>query len=421
MKDIRFEALLHAARPDNAKSNPDFTDKVMSAIAKPEIFSAQLRNMSVNKKETLFMKFKHLPKLAIMAIAVGALLVVSGGAYAAYQLLWPKPEVHVSEPTTSVSGREEVAISLAQCGDSDLGLRYELKKNATISIEDVPNVIKARCELDTIGTWAKKTFLPENYRMPFYEDREYDELNINVAMATHLKARTDTSLTFEGLTKYNQTDVTMDTSESVRYIANGTDVKAETIREGDAVVYVVKEKQHMVPQNCTPQHCSIQPTESSKMLVAVVKLSMPFEYYDQLAWQSLAERQACIGNPDDSCLTGYVSGLEVFTGNTAPSINESKIMKTIQGVVTEQNGVSTTIRSSSGKLFTVVNTSNVISTFNNGRAAQYGWPTVKIGSTLDITYVESTEAHSTTISEGQLQSLMLRTEIVSKGNHPNAY
>ncbi len=421
MKDSRFEALLHAARPHTAPRNTEFTDKVMSSIKSHEIFSAHVRNMSVNKKETLFMKFRHLPKFAIIAIALGALLLVSGGAYAAYQLLWQKPEVHVSEPTTSVSGREEVVISLAQCGDgAGLGSRYELKKNATIRAEDVPKVLEARCELAAINTWAQKAFLPEGYRAPFHNDREYDALEVYVASATHIKTRDVSSITFEGQNKYNLAEVTIHTPSSVRYIADGKEVTSNDISSNDPVVYITKSKTHMVPQNCTPQHCSIQPTELSKELVAVVKLSLPFEYYDQLAWQSLTERQVCMGNPSDSCLTGYSGAIDIYVGSA--QVTNQAIMKEIQGVITAIEGKTITLRSSSGSTFTVTTPTDAVSIYNTNKANQYyDGKTVKVGSSVSITYAEDKATHSKNIQAKDLMYVQLKTEVVSKGDKPSAY
>ena len=104
------------------------------------------------------MKLKHLPKFAIIAIALGALLVCSTGVYAAYKLLWPKPHADVSEMTTSVSGRDEVSIPFSQCGDTTMAQRYELKKNATITPEQIADVVQAQCELQAITSWANATY-----------------------------------------------------------------------------------------------------------------------------------------------------------------------------------------------------------------------------------------------------------------------
>jgi hypothetical protein len=422
MKDLRFEALLAAARPEKTRANVDFTEKVMTSIRSSEILSSQIRKKSVNKKETLFMKLRHLPKFAIVAIAIGALLVVSGTAFAAYQLLWPKPQVHVSAPTTSVSGRQEVAISFASCGASDLASHYELKSNATITIDEVPNVVKAHCELDAISTWAAATFPHDKPFAPFRTEKEYDSVMLDTAMATHIKSSDGTSITFMGLTKYNQTDATFATSAKTKYIANGTYVSAKDITSNDPVVYITSEVNHFTQSDdCTPQHCSTSGKPVSNDLLAVVKLSQPFQFYDQFAWQSLTERTTCEGNPNDTCLSGFSGAIDLYENNIVPEIGKTQ-MKEIQGVVTELNGNTTVIRSSSGTLFTIVNATDIVSAYNTQKAAQYyNNLTVKVGSSLRVSYIEEPTLHTRTLASAMLMGVQLQTEQVGKSDLPSAY
>jgi len=295
MKLDKFDRKIIAARPDGYHSSTRFTDAVMAKIRNGEILSSSVRNMNVTKKETFMMKFKHLPTFAIIAIIIASTLVVSGGAYAAYQLLWPKPEVRLSEPKTSASGRKEVTISFAQCGKQSLASGYELKKNAPITIDEVPMVVKAHCELDAISTWANKEFPHDDGHQPPEMMKAFDRTMLWTSMATHIKSRNDSTLTFAGLTKYHQADTVLEATSKTRYIADGHDVAASAITADDPVVYITSEFSHITPDaGCNAMHCSMSSTPAVKTLVAVVKLSQPFQYYDQLAWQSLAERMACM-------------------------------------------------------------------------------------------------------------------------------
>ncbi|HEY8992760.1 MAG TPA: hypothetical protein VIM37_02820 [Candidatus Microsaccharimonas sp.] len=426
MKDLHIDALIAAARPKESRKNPDFTEKVMTAVRSTEILSSQIRKTSVNKKETLFMKLRHLPKFAVVAIAIGALLLVSGSAFAAYQLLWPKPEVHVSQPTTSASGRKEVAISFAQCGSTTLASRYELKSNATITIDAVPMVLKAHCELDAIGAWADTTFPHDGPGMGIGTGgsvmAEHDSTFVSVSAATHVKAKDAQSITFEGLTKYNQTDKTMPTTSETRYIVDGHDVAADKVQAGDAVAYVTSSVAHYTPSStCTATTCSMTGKTVSSTLVAVVKLDQPFQYYDQLAWQSLSEVTVCSGNPDDTCTAGYGGAIDLYNGNAVFKDNSDQ-MKEIQGVVTELDGLSTVIRSTSGTLFTIVTPTDVVSTYNTQKASRYyNNQVVSIGSTVFARYVESSDLHSQTITGDQLISFQLSLELVGKSDPIKAY
>lgn len=423
MKDAYFNTLLMASRPTHYPVDKHFTDAVMRVVSSPEILSSSVRRTNVTQKETFMTKLRRLPAFAIIAILLGIVVLLSGSAYAAYQLLWQKPEVHVSTPTKSVSGRDEVAISLKQCGDDTLASRYELKKSATITADQVAGVVEARCELDAIGTWAKNEFgAGDRSRMsPTNNTEPYDSAYVDISMATHIKSRDALSITFVGLTKYNQPDKTLALTNNVRYFAGGMEVKASDITENDSVVYISNYRERMTPQSgCNEMHCSISGALLGEDLLAVVKLSYPFENYDQFAWQSLTERTECVGNPNDSCLTGYIGGVDLYYGSASVVLGKTE-MKEIQGVITQLDGKTTVIKSSSGSLFTVTTPSDVISNYNTTRAGQYNNQTIKAGSTLRVSYVESPDQHTKTITSDALMYVQLQMEAVGKSDPQAAY
>lgn len=423
---MKFDALdirLIAARPLSYKSDAAFTDKVMSNLNRPEILSDSLRNMNVTKKETFMAKIKRLPALAIVAIILGIALVLSGSAYAVYQLLWAKPEVHVSAPTTSVSGRQEVAISFAQCGDPNaLATKYELKKKATITIDDVPHVVQAHCELDAIGSWAASTYGSSMGEGTTAANQAYDRIMVAPSMATTIKSKDDATITFVGLTKYNQTDTTLSFTKDTRVIVDGHDAKLSDISLTDPVVYITKDVSHMTPgPNCTEQSCSMSGKQVSNELVAVVKLSQPLKYYDQLAWQSLAERNNCYGNDADSCISGFVAAVDLYEANIVPD-NTKTQMKEIQGVITSINGPTIVIKSSSGTLFTIQAPSDIVADYNAHKAAQYyNGQTVQVGRSLQVRYIEAINEHSKTLVPASLMSVQMQMEIVGKSDPVTAY
>jgi len=422
MKDSQFNALLAASKPDNYKSNTIFTDAVMSSIQTSEILSSQVRKTSVNKKETLFMKLRHLPKFAIVAIAIGVLALLSGTAYATYQLLWNEPKITVSEPTTSVSGRQEVNLSFAECGSDNLVSRYELKKKATITIEDVPNVLKAHCELDTIGTWAQNTYPHDTHMTNFDPTKQSKSVRLNNSFATHIKASSESSITFEGLTKYMEEDKTMTVTPDVKFIADGRYVKSSDISTTDSVMYITSQTSVITPNpGCTKQNCSSSGSLESETLLAVVKLKLPFKYYDQLAWQSLTERQTCAGNPNDTCLTGFSGAIDLYMGSPSTNSSESSY-KEIQGVITSISGASVVIKSSSGTLFTINTPTDVIAAYNTNKAARYyNNQKVVVGSSLVVRYIQKQNENSKTISPKELSSVQLQIELVGKSDPVRNY
>jgi hypothetical protein len=424
MKDIDFDALLIASIPGQYSVNIHFSDSVMDTIHSSEILSASIRKMNVNKKETFIMRFRKLPKIAIIAIAIGALLVISTGAYAAYQLLWPKPQVTVSQPTTSANGREEVSLSFSQCGDTHLADRYELKRNATITADQIAGVVTAQCELQAIDSWAHQVFPNDTLQgEPSREDptKPYDSARVMTSMATHIKTADVSSVTFVGLTNYGQAgEITVSTNKDTRYIVDRAEATADKITASDPVVYITSNTVHVVPSSdCTKMHCNSSGTTTASTLVAVVKLSLPFEDYDQFAWQSLTEKQNCWGNEQDTCLSGSIGSIDLYM-NTTNSNSVGGVIKEIQGVITKSDMDSVTIQGSSGDIFTIKSTTDIVGDYNTKRASQYNNQTVKVGSSLIVRYYEKKTDHNRVISTNLL-SMGLRLEMVSKANLPNAY
>lgn len=421
MKDYRFDALISAARTKHYKARSSFTDRVMSLVQSPEILSAHVRKMNVTKKETFIMKLNHLPKFAIVAIALGALLVFSTGVYAAYQLLWPKPHAEVSTMTTSVSGRNEVSIPFSQCGNTTMAQRYELKKNATITPDQIAGVVQAQCELQAITSWANETYRQDNrYGQQPPQNKPYNLKQLNFPVATKIKSRDSSSITFTGLEKYGQNDATFKLTKDIRYIANGVDVTADKITETDPVVYISMQTIRMTPQpGCNDKHCGSTGNVAGNTLLAIVKLNLPIENYDQLAWQSLTERATCNGNEADTCLTGNIGAIDLYT-NMGTTI-EGGIPKEIQGVITQINGATFMLRSSSGAIFTVTPRDDLISDYNSNRASKYNNQKVKVGSNLSVRYYEKEHEHSKNLTTEKVMWVTLQLEMVSKGAAPTAY
>jgi len=424
MKDSQFEAKLVAAKPVNYASNAEFTDTVMDSIQSSEILSSWVRKMSVNKKETFIMKFKHLPRIAIIAIALGALVVVSTGAYAAYQLLWQKPEASVSKPTTSQSGRKEVSLLFSQCGTQYSPERYELKRDATITADQIENVVKAQCELQTINEWAETTYGGKLSDGSYSLDSKSQAMrHPGVSLATHIKSISESSITFSGQSKYNTQDTTLDVPKNMRYIANGTDVTSTQFKPGDTVVYVTSQGTRQTPkEDCTTDACrEFGEYFTTHALIAVIKLNRPFDDYDQSAWQSLTELSVCQGNKEDLCLGGYSGSIDLYMNTKSQDFKEKIISKEIQGVITELNGKNFKIKSSSRSIYTVTTPSDIVSYFNNNKSADYNNQKIKIGSTLSVRYNEKETEHTKTIDVDKVFWVTVKLEIVKKGDPVKLY
>jgi cytoskeletal protein RodZ len=425
MKESALDRMLIDARPENYKIAANFTDRVMAGIKTPTSLTVQFGSSKRNKKNSLKKRLTRLPRFAVILIAIGVLLALSGTTYALYKTLWLQSAVHVTKETKSTVGRTQVVLSLSQCNsDGDVASHYELKSNATITADEVPHVVQAHCELDAIQNWATMTFPNEGLagRMAT-STTAHNVTQVTTSMATHITLSSNSSITFAGLTKYNQSDTTFAVGPNVQYIADGQNVKSSTISPLDPVVYVTSDVMRDTPSaGCTPQSCSMSGTQVSSTLVAVVKLNLSFQYYDQFAWQSLTEIDACMGNPSNNCLTGYAGSIDLFEPASNPNPPSDGTTKEIQGVITAINGATVIIQSSSGSLYTITAPSDVISAYNTNKAKQYyNSQFVTVGKSLDVIYIESADKHAQTISPSQIEGISFMLELVSKGSPVTAY
>lgn len=422
MKYSTFDAHLIASRPETYTADRNFTDAVMKAITQPEIFTSQIRKMSVNKKETFFMKLQHLPKLVIVAIAIGTVLVLSGTAYATYHLLWPKPEATISNPSTSNSGRREVSLLFSSCGKDITPEKYELKRDAPITEEQIEGVVKAQCELQAINQWALDTYGPKSDDMTVVDSRTQADRYPIVSMARQISKIDNSSITFAGLEKYNTPETTL-AAEKVLYIANGAEIPADTFKPGDTVAYVARQSTRQTPpEECTTDACrEYGEYFVDEKLVAVVKLDRAFEEYDQLAWQSLTELSECMGNEKDLCLGGYSGSIDLYTNRQSKGLPSNVVTKEIQGVITEMRGSTFILKSTSGSLYTITTPSDILTDYNVNRAAGYNNQKIKEGTTLSVRYTEDKDESGKTIVADNLFTITVKLEMVRKGDAPVFY
>lgn len=235
------------------------------------------------------------------------------------------------------------------------------------------------------------------------------------SMATHLQTKQGNSLTFAGLDKYGWPENTLKADKNVKYIVDGKNSTVDQIKEGDVVAYVATGNITMTRN----QDGSIDTGNNpNRTLVAVIKLSMPFEDYDQFAWQSLSERETCYGNPNDDCIAGGGS-IDLYMGGGNAGVSDATIMKEIQGIVVGLDGNKTSIRSSSGTIFTVTTPTDVISDYNTNKAERYyNNQRVMMGSSVSVQYTEDKDVHATEISAAYMR---FQIELVSKGDPVKAY
>jgi len=174
MKRKTIDQSLIASRPDSA-TNSAFVERTMQAIRRQsgaETFDAALRITKVPKKESLFMKYKHLPKFAMVAIAFAVLATIGGTVYAAVR--WLEPRITITTYTElNDEQKRQYTVDVKDCGVQVGGatvengiMHYEIAPKATISDAQVTKAIKDSCNFQQLENMINKRWANEGASNP---------------------------------------------------------------------------------------------------------------------------------------------------------------------------------------------------------------------------------------------------------------
>lgn len=414
-----FDMKLIETSPDWSECDTGFTERVMDDVRKSrDIFSSQIRRTSIISNErTLFMKLRHLPKVALISLALAGLLLVSGTAYAAYQL-WPQLNGHTTPPKIDSSGRQTTSV-LGNCADALSGKTYELKKGAPITKDEMGSVITAQCQVNAFTNWAMKK---SGEKIKKFGDNPLNgsirQEVMPASLATHIENITPHYVTFAALSKYQQPTSKAVVDAKTLYVIKDQLAKAQDFKAGDPIVYVLGQtvKYTNLP-GCTSDHCSSSGDVISQRVIAIMKLDLPFASYDQFAWQSLIEIVPCRGNPTDLCRQGFSGGIMMYDNSDKLSKEQrpSDELRDIEGTLVRFDDHTFTIKTMSDHIFTINETSDLLTDFNTHQAANYN-TRIAVGDTLSLTYYQSKLNASRSISQENISSLTLSLEMVGKAD-----
>lgn len=417
MNKSRFEQKIMAARPSGYLTDDGFTDRVMTEIAGTEIISRAVRIVNVKQKETFIMRLRkfHKPSIAIAALVVA--FIISGTAYAAF-LLWPQPSVQTSLPATTADGRVKVSALFKDCGDpSEIKKTYELKKDSPITADKVPQLLQARCEIDAIKKWTE-----QNETQPTGADRTqpYKVSRLSYPTVYIVESVSKNTITLAAQPKYNMSQKTITVIPSAKIIANAAYTDIANIKPGDRITYTARETSQMVPGPNGSSQSDGAPSVDE--LLYVIRLELPFEAYDPLAQQSLAQRTPCLGNEQDTCVeSGAVDLFQGTVGLSDPTNPNTGQTRSIQGKIVSFANNQIVIKTSSGRELTFAMKYDVIDAYNQQRSADYGGVKLVAGDMLTITYVEPKNIRSLTIPQSQVFSMQYMLELVGKSDPLKKY
>jgi hypothetical protein len=432
MKNYTFEQLCIGAAPMDGHLNIAFADEVMQRIQQtnPSSLEKAVRRADKQRKASMFATLRHLPKFALVLLAFLTLLTVTGTAYAIYTL-WPKPVVHTSQAVQNQFGRTQVIASFENCASQPQNSTFEIKTNSTLSPDELPKVLQARCEMNEIEKWAHSNKItsdrlarsPDGRRTTQAGDVE-EWTNLS-SVGSKVVSITPTSLSLTG-DEYNTPKDPLTLTPETKFIVNGNDAAREDIRPGDAVLFIKWDKYQYQNKHTPVQEKPVLMSETldSKVLY-VIKVDLPFEYYGPIKQNQIIERKACSGNPEDSCLDGggvvLYEDLDIYQQHGGQILDQTAAIKTVQAIIQSHDGNVVTAKSSSGRIFTVTLPWDIISSFNTARNSGYNNVKIGVGDILDITYLEKTDEHATSLDAHKIAGVNVVIDFINKGDPIKKY
>jgi hypothetical protein len=425
MKDVRLTGLLAAARSKKYAISGTFTDKVMESLQPSAIFTNQIRRMNVNKKETFIMKLKHLPKFAIIAIAIAALAVTGGTTYALYKALWERPSVTVNEPTTNQFGRTQVIASFENCSNQSDQTTFEIKRGSTLDPSEIGKILQARCEIEALREWSGANKSPARPDASIREAEGTSSASMVMVspVASKIVSLDATSLTLTG-DEYNTPKEPLTLTAQTQYIVDGQQVSADAIKSGDTVLYVYDQTSEFTTKKIENGYDTTSRI-TNEVTTGIIKVDLPSEYYGPGKQNQIAEREPCENNVQDSCVqTSAIVLYEDWSGSLQGYDDPNNLIKEyryIQGVITEHNGATVTIQSSSGRTFTITTPTDVITGFNQTRSGSYNGITLGAGDLLMVRYIVDKTDDGLNLEGSEVLSVYVGLNKIQKGDPEQKY
>lgn len=393
-----------------------FTKQVMTSIKRTTPSGALFVT-----KPSVWTRLRHLPKFAVIALALLGLTVASGTVYAIYTL-WPKSTVTVTSPEENQFGRTQFSVSLENCVGVNQA-SYEIKRGSTLQNDEVPKVLQARCERDVIEKWANDSGIldrdqrggsPRMYQNG--EVTEYDNMSMVASVASGLNGET---ITLTG-DEWNSPKGPLPLAPDAKFYSAGEEIEHQDIKPGDAVLFVTHDKnQYKLREDPDGRESRLHAELVERTVTHVIKVELPFEYYGPTKQNQIAERKPCYGNTDDTCIQS--GGVDLYENLNAKIVIGQTMMRTVQLTIEKTEGPVITAKSSSGRLFTLTLPQDIIGHYNQFRSSSYNNVRVGVGDMLSVTYVEAETEHSLMLDESSIQSIHVVIDFIYKNDPLKKY
>ena len=399
---MKIEARIIASRPHSSKSNTEFSEAVMNKIT--------------NKKQPRFLLLLRRSPLAMALTAIIAIALISGTAYAATSYLWPQLMPGISAPQKSTSGRTSVIVT--NCSDANTPNRYELKKGSLVTNDKINDVVKAKCELDAVSSWANKLYPAPS--LGGNVDNKPGSTQIRTFITPGLMAVQIGKIDANSLTVRDSgslVEYSVSISPETKVIVNGQYAKLSQLSVGDAITLVTEASTTTRNQaDCTDTHCNADIVSTTTKTLAIVKLTYSFDTFRSIS--SLVESEHCIGNPLDDCPS--TGSIDIFSSNI--TMDKGYEFADISGKVEAYSDSSIMIKTTSGRSVVVGTPWNLIERFNATKSPEYDGIVIAIGDTIDVGYDHKLNStNDSKVDWKSVRNVRLLIEINTKGGPYHKY
>ena len=406
MKEFDIEQALIKAVPKDAMIDANFTNKVMGNLrAKPH----NVLQKSTKRSFTAWLI--HLPKFALVILALATLFTISGAAYAIVETIKIQKSVEIQSHGKDERGREQLTVGFNNCeAQKKVGTTYEVKKDSGLTSDEAAKTLEARCEIDAITNWLKKDAATKAFTEndPFLT-------SMHTQIIGTISTITPNELTLD-LEKRQDSFVL---PESTRVVENGQAKERGSLQLGESVLL-------FSPYYHTIHRQGLDPTAN----VILFKLGLPPKYYGlEMQWY-VGARGACSNNPERSCLLHNNINtvfLRAAHGGANHDPNDASITsKSVQGRITEYTNSYIKVDVGGDVIYTIQTPYNVIGEYN--RTTVYSLASydliyantdpedlkIAIGDSLDINYIEPTGQASQTLAWQNVYGIDLMVERMAK-------
>jgi len=418
--------------------NEAFIAKTMQAISRQQtqkIFGNTLSRANAPAGNRIFRWLRQLPVALAIAVIVASVVGLSGMVYAAVRYV--PALVKVTESTETARGTKAYwAPGFKDC-TSDGTQRFEVRKDApALSEADVQSIIQARCETDTAGKFVQHAW-------PTYGANKVWKTGdlIYYAQPANEGSLQKVSSTSVTVSEYSGNTLTskmykVQAGKTLTVYANGVQVPLSSLHKNDTVYVInrISEKytdfkdlkpiksegsiQYMTPGGA--------PQPKPVGTIGLIKLSQPLRYYGTMQ-NYLTELPPCMGNAGEFCpSTGSIDVFPRVGGEGASNpdlvMSSKNVYRQISGTVTSLDDTALTLKSSSGKLYSVTAPQGAFADYSTNYAPVYGAVGVlKIGTSVSVRYSQPAGAKAQTITPNQIMSVELMLEGDIKGGKDTQY